>query len=82
MAIDISLEQFTQAVKENDERNNVLETNSGDKVKVVRPKTQGDAILDLFRRDLNLLGFSMAFDIVNKQRKDKGLKPLTEDDLD
>ena len=26
MAIDISLEQFTQVVKENDERNNVLET--------------------------------------------------------
>ena len=26
MAIDISLEKFTQVVKENDERNNVLET--------------------------------------------------------
>ena len=82
MAIDISLEQFTQAVKENDERNNILEKNSGDKVKVVRPKTQGDAVLDFFRRDLNTLGLSLAFDFVNKQRKDKGLEPLTEDDLD
>ena len=55
MAIDISLEQFTQAVKENDERNNVLETNPGDKVKVVRPKTEGDAIIDFFRGDLKWL---------------------------
>ena len=82
MAIDISLEQFTQVVKENDERNNVLETNPGDKVKVVRPKTEGDAIIDFFRGDLNTLGISMAFDIINKQRKDKGLEPLTTDDLD
>ena len=81
MAIDITLDQFEQVVKENDTRKNVLETNPGDKVKIVRPKTEGDALLDFFRSDPNLLGISIAFDVVNKQRKKKGLEPLTEDDL-
>ena len=82
MAVEITLDQIKEFAKNSDRKKNILETNPGDKTKVVRPKTQGDAILDFFRSDLNTLGISIAFDVVNKQRKEKGLEPITTDDLD
>ena len=60
MLIDIHCEQFTQAVKENDERNNVLKQILKDKVKVVRPKTQSDTVLDFFRRDPKYFRFILS----------------------
>ena len=82
MAIDITLDQFEQAVKENDTRKNILETNPGDRVRVVKPKTQGDALLDSLRIDPKSFGFALALDMINKERKDDGLEPLYKEDLD
>ena len=82
MAIDITLNQFKQAVKENDTRKNVLETNPGDKVKVVKPKTQTGAAIESLRLDPKSFGFALAFDMINKERKDSGLEPLYKEDLD
>ena len=82
MAIDLTLDQVEQAVKETDRRKNVLETNPGDKVRVVRPKTQADAALESFRLDPKNFGFTLAFDMINKERKDSGLEPLYKEDLD
>ena len=61
----ITLPQLKQFAKDQDTKNNILETNPGDKVKVVRPKTEGDAILDFFRSDLNTLGISIALSLIH-----------------
>ena len=40
MAVEITLEQIKEFAKNSDNKKNILETNPGDKVKVVKPKTQ------------------------------------------
>ena len=81
MAIDLTLDQVEQAVKETDRRKNILETNPGDKVRVVKPKTQGDVLLESLRLNPMTFGAAFAIDKANKERKEKGLEPITEDDL-
>ena len=67
---DITLEEFEETTKAIDTRKNILETNPGDKVKVVKPKTQGDAILESLR--LNPMTFGAAFAaIYNNSKSDK-----------
>ena len=81
MAVEITLEQVKEFAKNSDRRKNILETNPGDKVKVVKPKTQGDAILESLRLNPMTFGAAFAIDKTNKERKELGLEPVTQDDL-
>ena len=45
---DITLEQFEETVKDIDTRKNIIETNPGDRVRVVKPK---NVYLDSLRSD-------------------------------
>jgi hypothetical protein len=45
---DITLEEFEETTKAIDTRKNIIETNPGDKVKVVKPK---NVYLDTLRQD-------------------------------
>ena len=66
---DISLEQFEETVKDIDTRKNILETNPGDRVRVVKPKTKAAGYIELLRNDPKNLGFAFALDYVNKKEK-------------
>ena len=44
MAVEITLDQIKEFCKKFRQKKNILETNPGDKTKVVKPKTQGDAL--------------------------------------
>ena len=81
MAVEITLDQLKEFAKNSDRKKNILETNPGDKVKVVKPKTQGDALLESLRINPMTFGAAFAIDKANKERKEKGLEPITEDDL-
>ena len=78
---EITLPQLKQFAKDQDTKNNILETNPGDKVKVVKPKTQAGAFVESLRIDPKNFGAAFALDYVNKQRKEKGLEPLFEEDI-
>ena len=65
---DITLKEFEQTVKDIDTRKNIIETNPGDKVKVVKPKTKAAGFIEALRIDPKNLGFSFALDYVNKKR--------------
>ena len=56
---DITLEQFEQTVKDIDTRKNIIETNPGDKVKVVKPKTKAAGFIEALRIDPKNLGLSL-----------------------
>ena len=81
MAVEITLEQIKEFAKNSDNRKNILETNPGDKVKVVKPKTTAGGFIESLRNDPKSFGEAFALDFVNKQRKEKGLEPLFEEDL-
>ena len=76
---DITLEQFEETVKDIDTRKNVIETNPGDRVRVVKPK---NVYLDTLRQDPKSFGFTLALDIINKKRKEKGEKPFLDEELE
>ena len=77
----ITLPQLKKFTKDQDTKNNVLETNPGDKVKVVKPKTTLGGFIESLRNDPKSLGAAFALDYINKDRKKKGLDPLFEEDL-
>ena len=81
MAVEITLDQVKEFAKNSDRKKNILETNPGDKTKVVKPKTQGDALIESLRLNPMTFGAAFAIDKANKERKEKGLEPITEDDL-
>ena len=76
---DITLEQFEEISKDIDTRKNIIETNPGDRVRVVKPK---NVYLDSLRSDIKSTGFTLALDIINRERKKKGEKPFFDDELE
>ncbi len=48
---DITLEEFEETAKAIDTRQNIIETNPGDKVKVVKPKTEAGGFVESLRND-------------------------------
>ena len=56
MAVEITLDQIKEFAKNSDRKKNIIETNPGDKTKVVRPKTQGDALVETLRSDPKSFG--------------------------
>ena len=76
---DITLEQFEEISKDIDTRRNIIETNPGDRVRVVKPK---NVYLDSLRSDIKSTGFTLALDIINRERKKKGEKPFFDDELE
>ena len=76
---DITLEQFEETVKDIDTRKNIIETNPGDRVRVVKPK---NVYLDSLRSDIKSTGFTLALDIINRKEKKKGEKPFFDDELE
>ena len=81
MPVEITLPQFKEFAKNTDTRKNIIETNPGDKVKVVKPKTKAGALVESLRIDPKNFGAAFALDYVNKQRKEKGFEPLFEEDI-
>jgi len=81
MPVEITLPQFKEFAKNTDTRKNIIETNPGDKVQVVKPKTKAGAFVESLRIDPKNFGAAFALDYVNKQRKEKGLEPLFEEDI-
>ena len=79
---DITLEQFEQTVKDIDTRKNIIETNPGDKVKVVAPKTTGANIAEQLRREPMSFGFGFALDYINKKRKERGEDLILDEQLE
>tara|TARA_Y100000593_G_scaffold28779_1_gene57549 strand:- start:2634 stop:6893 length:4260 start_codon:yes stop_codon:yes gene_type:complete len=79
---DITLEQFEQTVKDIDTRKNIIETNPGDKVKVVKPKTTGANIAEQLRREPMSFGFGFALDYINKKRKERGEDLILDEQLE
>ena len=77
---DITLEQFEEISKDTDTRKNIIETNPGDRVRVVKPKK--NTYLDTLRQDPKSFGFTLALDIINRKRKEKGEKPFFDDELE
>jgi len=77
----ITLPQLKQFAKDQDTKNNILETNPSDKVKVVKPKTTVGGFVEQLRNDPKSFGAAFALDYVNKDRKKKGLEPLFEEDI-
>ena len=75
---DITLEEFEETAKAIDTRKNIIETNPGDKVKVVKPK---NVYLETLRQDPKSFGFTLALDIINKKRKEKGEDPILDEQL-
>ena len=71
---DITLKEFEQTAKDIDTRKNIIETNPGDKVKVVKPKTTAGGFVESLRNDPKSFGAAFALDYVNKDRKKKGLE--------
>ena len=82
MAVEITLDQIKEFSKNSDRRKNILETNPGDKVKVVKPKTGSGALLEALRINPMTFGAAFAIDKANKERKEKGLDPILDDDLE
>ena len=78
---DITLEEFEETTKAIDTRKNIIETNPGDKVKVVKPKTKAAGYIESLRTDPKNLGFSFALDYVNKKRKEKGEDLILDEQL-
>jgi hypothetical protein len=81
MPVEITLPQFKEFAKNTDTRKNIIETNPGDKVQVVKPKTKAGALVESLRIDPKNFGAAFALDYVNKDRKKKGLEPLFEEDI-
>ena len=81
MPVEITLPQFKEFAKNTDTRKNIIETNPGDKVQVVKPKTKAGALVESLRIDPKNFGAAFALDYVNKQRKEKGFEPLFEEDI-
>ena len=81
MAVEITLDQIKEFAKNSTQEKNILETNPGDKVKVVKPKTRAGGFIESLRNDPKSFGAAFALDYLNKQRKEKGLEPLFEEDL-
>ena len=79
---NITLEQFEQTAKDIDTRKNIIETNPGDKVKVVKPKTTGASFLEILRNDPKSFGFAFALDYVNKKRKERGEDLILDEQLE
>jgi len=79
---DISLEQFEETVKDIDTRKNILETNPGDKVRVVKPKTKAAGYIESLRNDPKNFGFAFALDYVNKKRKERGEDLILDEQLE
>ena len=77
---DITLEQFEEISKDTDTRKNIIETNPGDRVRVVKPKK--NPYLDTLRQDPKSFGFTLALDMINKKRKEKGEKPFLDEELE
>ena len=78
---EFTLPQLKQFAKDQDTKNNILETNPSDKVKVVKPKTTAGGFVEQLRNDPKSFGAAFALDYVNKERKKKGLEPLFEEDI-
>ena len=65
-----------------DIRKNIVDAaKSNKKVKVVKPKTTSDALVDQLRSTPTSFGAAFALDLVNKNRKKKGEEPIFNDDL-
>ena len=77
----LTIPDLEESFKKVDTRKNILETNPGDKVKIVKPKTKVGGFVESLRNDPKTFGAAFALDYVNKQRKEKGLEPLFEEDL-
>ena len=77
----LTIPDLEESFKKVDTRKNILETNPGDKVKIVKPKTKVGGFVESLRNDPKSFGAAFALDYVNKQRKQKGLEPLFEEDL-
>ena len=79
---DITLKEFEQTAKDIDTRKNIIETNPGDKVKVVKPKTTGASIVEQLRNDPKSFGIAFALDFINKKRKEKGEDLILDEQLE
>ena len=56
----ITFPQIKQFAKDQDTKNNILETNPGDKVKIVKPKTTAGAFVESLRNDPKSFGAAFA----------------------
>jgi len=74
----LSPEEIKKVIENQNTKNNILETNPRDKIKVVKPK---NVYLDTLRQDPKSFGFTLALDIYNKERKKKGEEPILKEDL-
>ena len=79
---DVTLKEFEQTVKDIDTRKNIIETNPGDKVKLVAPKTQGASALEALRSSPGNLGFTFALDFINKKRQERGEDLILDEQLE
>jgi len=79
---DITLKEFEQTVKDIDTRKNIIETNPGDRVRVVKPKTKAAGYIESLRADPKNLGFTFALDYVNKKRKERGEDLILDEQLE
>ena len=77
----LTIPDLEESFKKVDTRKNILETNPGDKTKIVKPKTKAGAFVESLRNDPKSFGAAFALDYVNKERKKKGLEPLFEEDI-
>ena len=66
--------------KNKDTENNIVEEKaSEEKVRVVKPKK--NPYLDTLRSDPKNVGFTLALDMINRKRKEKGEEPILDEDL-
>ena len=79
---DITLKEFEETTKAIDTRKNIIETNPGDKVRVVRPKTTGASFVETLRSDPKSFGMAFALDYINKERKKRGEDLILDEQLD
>ena len=79
---NITLKEFEKISKDTDTRKNIIETNPGDRVRVITPKTKSGQYIESLRQDPKNLGFTLALDIINRKRKEKGEKTILDEQLE
>ena len=76
----LDAEDLKNFVKNKDTENNIVEKKaSKKKVRVVKPKK--NPYLDTLRSDPKNAGFTLALDMINRKRKEKGEEPILDEDL-
>tara|TARA_R100000935_G_C2733802_1_gene123088 strand:+ start:266 stop:628 length:363 start_codon:yes stop_codon:yes gene_type:complete len=72
---------FSRVLKESTKNNIIEPKERKEKVKVVRPKTTSDSLVDTLRSDPKGFGFGFALDLYNKNQIKKGNKPILTNEL-